>query len=606
MKKIWIIILLCISISANAQQITFSHQSGFYSEGFSLEINTSSPLPSDYSIRYTTNGFDPTSQSTLYSAPFFLDSNCYSNFNLFAIQNAPDDIWAPPSSVEHIIVVKAAIFDSYGIKHGNIITASYVISSLLGRNILLPVMSICVDSAALLSHESGIFIPGRFFDPSDPHWTGNYYQSGSEWERLAHIDYLIDSKSTLSQYCGIRTHGGNSRRLMQKGFTLYAREDYGTKNFNYSFFENYSISKFKRLSLKPMSSSWTNAGIQDWLSQMLAQGYSFDHLAVQPIVLFLNGEYWGIYLLEEKPDEHYVDNHYGFNNDDIDLIGNWFGLEENGSNQAFLSMMDYLKDADLKDQEAYNNFIRTINFDAFIDYQLFEMFIGNSDWPANNMRCWQYDDSPWQWIFYDGDACFSKFDAIDNAFCEAPSDEWPSNSQSTLMFRRLCENDNCVAYVIAKMEQMLNSLSYNKVVSIIDSAQLYLENEINHQIARFHYPTSTQDWDMEINDIRRYFRQAPTIMRSKLCDYLEIADNTISNISLFPNPMSSRATIQFESEKSGFTIIKIFDLHGNQRLEKVVSISSGKNDIQLTPILPIGLYIVRIGNTSIKLVIGNF
>ena len=600
LKSFFSILLLLIPTLSVAQSVEFSHPSGCYSDCFFLEITPTSPLPPDYSIHYSTNGFDPTVSHPLYTSPLFLDDKLYSSFPLFSVQNTPDDLWNPPSDVEHILVVKAAVFDASGTRVSNITTASYAIDTLLGRSIQIPIVSICVDSAALLSEDEGIFIPGSHFDPSAPHWTGNYYQSGSSWERLAHIDFMAEGRLSFSQYCGIRTHGGNSRRLSQKGFSIYAREEYGAKNFKYSFFDSYAFSKFKRLCLKPMCSSWSNAGIQEWLCQMMALDFSFDHLAVQPVVLFINGEYWGIYWLEEKPDEHFVDNHYGFDNDAVDLIGNWFGLEENGSNQDFHSMMDYLQDADLSDQDAFNAFIPTISLESFIEYQLFEMFVGNSDWPANNMRCWHSREHPWQWIFYDGDACMMKTDALSNAFSEALADEWPSNAQSTLLFRRLCENETCVALVISKMEQLLTQLRYKRVGAMIDSAQLYLEEEIVHQITRFQYPSSVQDWEAAIRDIRTYFQNIPPSLRAEVCKRLEVKDNSLSDIRIFPNPMRKNASIRFHSQHAGFTILKVFDLHGNQLFENLIPIVSGSNEVSLSIPLPDGLYIAQIGETSIK------
>lgn len=104
-------------------------------------------------IRYTTNGFDSTSSSLIYSASIFLDSTCYSKFNLFSVQNSPDSDWNPPHAVEHIIVIKAALFDSNGNRKGDISTANCIIKDLIGRHIDLPVMSICSDSTSLLSQD---------------------------------------------------------------------------------------------------------------------------------------------------------------------------------------------------------------------------------------------------------------------------------------------------------------------------------------------------------------------------------------------------------------------------------------------------------------------
>lgn len=590
-----------LSFMALGQSVVFSHPAGYYADSFQLALTPSSQLEEGYTIRYTLNGFDPKANSRLYVAPILLDTSCFSEHRLYAVRNCPPSLWNPPDTVAHIIVVRAAIFDPRGTRISSIQTASYFIQNLCHKAASLPILSICVDSAALLSQVSGIFVLGIYFNPENDQWTGNYYLTGKNWEKIAHLDYFSPSDHLLSLHCGIRAHGGNSRRFMQKGFSLYAREEYGKKNFGYAFFPNTNFKKYKRLCLKPLASSWTDAGIQDWLSQLMARSLKFDHLAVRPITLYLNGEYWGIYLLEEKPDEHFVENHYGYEDDDVDLIERWSGLVLNGIGTGFSQLMDFVDKSDLSIDENYQHLCRLIDLSAFIDYQLFEMFIGNHDWPANNMRCWQYRDTPWRWIYYDGDGAMGSVNSMDNIFCEDEGDGWPSNAQSTLLFRKLLCNSNFSQKLIQRLEEILNLLNPSALSYLIDSTQSVLATEIPYQIARFGYPQSVASWNEDIRNIRTYFSQAPQAMQSKLHDKI----NHYHSLKIYPNPIKSDFIVQYFSSHSGQERAIVSDLMGRTVLSLVQPVQKGLNHIPFHLNIPAGVYVLRIGQHSAKIIVGD-
>ena len=65
-----------------------------------------------YTIHYTFNGNTPTADDALYATPITLSTQCYSTSHIYQIQNCPDILWQPADSVEHIIVLRAALFDS--------------------------------------------------------------------------------------------------------------------------------------------------------------------------------------------------------------------------------------------------------------------------------------------------------------------------------------------------------------------------------------------------------------------------------------------------------------------------------------------------------------
>ena len=317
------------------------------------------------------------------------------------------------------------------------------------------------------------------------------------------FEFYETDNTGVNQKAGIRTHGGNGRKLQQKCMKIYARDEYGKKRFKHQFFETIPDSSFKHLIFKPFTSSWTYSGINDYLSNQIAARLNLETVASRPVALYLNGEYWGIYYIHEKPDERYLEDHQHVDIEDINLIEDWHGTCEAGSNDNFLALYDYIANNDLTDPEAYAYVASQMDLGNFIDYQIFEIFTANLDWPANNMRCWQEGDGPWRWIFFDGDIGLIKkeFDAFANATYDGPS-SYPSSSTCTLFLRKLLENESFKVDFINRFNQLLHSVfAYETTKPLKDKAFETLKGEIPNQVARFHNPDSLQLWEQHMDGI---------------------------------------------------------------------------------------------------------
>lgn len=504
-----ICLLTCVLPVAAQVSLAFSKPGGFYPETFTLSIEAENGGDASLQIRYTLNGAVPTANSLLYKHPLAMDHTLYSSSNIYKIPNAIPQYQSPiPEEVEHIIVVRAAAFNAAGDRCSEVITASYLIAPLLGRKIQLPVLSLCVDSFDLYDLDKGIFVPGNSFDPAQPDVTGNYYRKGHENEKEGYMEF-IDGQASFSQTCGVRTRGNRGRRYTQKGLSLYARKEYGQRRFSPVFEDdNFTV---KRLSLKPFSCAWTPMGFQDLYCQQQAKYFSsFGSLKARPIVLFLNGEYWGIYFLEEKPDERYLEDHFGVDRNRVSLVEDWAGHNGDGDiDSAFAAMMDWLRTANLSDNQQYEQLSKMVDVGSFTDYVLFETFIGNRDWPANNMRCWSEDGSPWQFIFFDGDAIRTKnFDVVENALYDRDDKTWPTSAEATLLLRRLLQNPGYRAFFVERLDEIHRRFSLAPRVDreIFAQTAASLKSEIPYQSKRFGFPKSRSSWRQAVRHQRRYWR----------------------------------------------------------------------------------------------------
>ena len=322
-------------------------------------------------------------------------------------------------------------------------------------------------------------------------------------------------------------------------------------------------------------------------------------------MLFLNGEYWGIYYLKEKPDAHYLEDHFGNEDTDYNVVSNWYGYLVDGDTTGFIEMMRWVKDCDLTQEEQYARIGEMIDISSFIDYYCFELFIGNNDWPANNMRCYQLHDGRWRWIFFDGDDALAKmdFDVLENA-TSTINLGWPTDARSTLLFRKLLENKEFSKRFLTRFFELLSSqFTYRVTKAYYDDAAALVRGEVPSQCERFGLPLSLGQWEYDITAVDRFLRTRVENMIDRLRDFFEAEDNNTNIQVLYPNPVSDELHLILWSDGFAMNDIEVFDLMGRKLYSQKVVLMEGENYLDLSCPYASGIYILRFGNKTQKIVI---
>lgn len=603
-KTALFLVLCCVlmpwRLAAQSEKVLFSSPGGFYEDTFLLELACFYP---QNRIFYTLNGNTPTVRSNQYTDPLRMDASMYSHSDIYTIQVSPEDMVFIPDSVKHCIVIRAAVFDENDHLVSEVYTNSYFIRSLKCDTHGFPVVSICADSLDLFDYERGIMVPGVNFDSEHPSaWTGNYYMKGRDWERLSNVEFYELDNTGINQQAGLRTHGGNARRYPQKGFKIYAREEYGKKRFKHPFYESTDLESFKHLVLKPYRCAVTAGGMQDFICCQLARGLNFESPAVRPCVLFLNGEYWGIYYLEEKADERYLEDHFQVDVEQCDIICDWWPVTlELGSDEDYLALMDWLENADLAFQSNYEYLTEQIDLDCFIDYYAFELFINNLDWPANNVRFWRVNKGKWRWFFFDGDAGVSFLDYDVLAAAVYVGDQtWPSCTEATLFFRKLLENESFRNRFQQRFEFLLETkLSYDNTVPVLEYISEYLRPEIPNQSQRFQIPHHSSWWPPEITKIDQFLLNRPENLRVELNEflntYLQEPIPAEENFVCCPNPFDTQLKVYYRASEDIIQPLYVFDIMGRLVHTETIQCKKGLNEVPLELYFAPGIYVVQLG-----------
>lgn len=583
-----------VGVTAQNDTVIFSASGGFYEEVFQLELFNYYP---QNHIRYTVNGNSPTAQSPLYDEPLVLDERNYSKSDIFTIVNCPENEYFSVDSVQHCIVIRAAVFDAEDNCISRVATHSYFIRALGCDTHGLPAVSLCADSSDLFGYYRGIFVPGYWQSPTLPQWTGNYFGKGREWERLCNVEFYDQDNHGINQQAGLRTHGGASRRYQQKGMKLYAREEYGKKRFRYLFFEEMPIDNIKHFSLKPFrGSNWLQTGLNDALCHRVARFLDIDVLGTRAVVVFLNGEYWGIYYLEEATDGHFLEDHYGFNPDSCNIIKNWTTLDE-GDDTEWHNLYDWIENADLSQAEDYDYLCSKIDMHNFIDYLIFELYSSNVDWPANNVRCWQTDDRKWRWMFFDGDGCFFRdWDVFAN-IVDTSDHLNPSNATATLFYRRLLKNDDFVESLRSRFEDLMNHwLNYTHTGTPLSALRDEIEGEIANQSYRFGFPVNDSVWSEDADKIDAFLQTRNQVMEEQILAFLSLLSaEAPESFSCYPNPFSEQLYLWATSDKQKEEDLCVFDLMGRCVYQERVFLESGMNHLRVQFDAAPGVYVLRMG-----------
>ena len=536
-----------LSFCESIPEPVFSVPEGIYEQPFELEIYA----PADYSIYYTTDGSTPTTRSFRYKKRLYVDPKKNLNKNILYIPTSL--IWRPPFGKQnHCTVLRARCFKN-GVGYGpvkNMIYSSPDITRHQGFNVI----HLLIEPDSLFSPKKGIYVVGeKFYSkkayatldrmPDDfKHWLeppANYYERGNRWRRPAVFILMDLSGKTLFEQNVITNVRGNVSRTMP-GKALEIRAD-NLKDtvLAYPFFNELSDSLYKRLLLRNGGFDFRVTMFRDDLMHRLANNATkLDVQASEPSVLYINGNYWGIYNMREKLDEHYLAGKYATSLQNISIINNrvydskqftlYYGDES--SLESFNELLSFIKENSLANHEAYHAVCSQIDVDNFIDYMILETFFANWDWPYNNVRLYRFahqtefmkqhgiDAGKWRCFFLDldGGMDIDMYTSI-NMF------DWLRDKlvldAVTQIFFGLMENDDFKEKFIARYEYLIkNHLSSEKMIEQINLFEAIYQQEMKRQIARWRNLRFIQSWQYYVETLRIFARERPAFVLEQLKD----------------------------------------------------------------------------------------
>jgi len=532
------------SYSGLIEPISFSHDPGFYSESFLLDLYHSDP---NVVIYYTLDGSNPTPESELYSGPIeiydrSIEDNVYSMIPTNTWPGSHSRGWNPPAG----LVKKGTTIRAVAVKNGFIpyeINGSFFVFPEKEETYPLPVFSIITDPANLFDDSIGIYVPG--INHTGDAGTGNFRERGIEWERPAHLSFFEDGEEVISQEVGLRIHGGYTRRFPQKSLRVYARSTYGENTLDYDFFGDGDFESYKRLLLRQSGNDWNFSMFRDGTIQDIWEHVGMEGQRFRPAVAFINGEFWGLHHIRERQDKHYLNRKFGLKEDEIDILTRNRVVKE-GDSLHYQAMIDFISANDMTSDAVLDQLGTMMDLGNFMAYYTLQCYCGNTDWPHNNIDYWRKrtdytpdapygHDGRWRWLVYDLDRCLGYSNVNTNMINWITSPTGNNRGAwATFVIRSLLENQRFRYEFINRMADHLNStLNEERVLDYIETNRSSIVNVIEEHIERWRRPQSITSWNSQVNSMRNFAQQRPVRMRNHIRSYFQISSNI--NITLDVN-----------------------------------------------------------------------
>ena len=436
---------------SNVNVPKFSRISGFYCSDFKLKLISEE----NNEIYYTDDSTDPrTSNSSQKYKDYILiyDKSLEPNIYSAIGQNDSSPVsiavrghYTPPFyPVDKAMIIRAVAKNSKG-EYSDIITKTYFVTNqLLGKYEDLTVVSLVTNPENLFDPEFGIYVSGNQYQEAwrravennetekfNSRWAGsNFQMKGKEWERETFMTIFDKGDINVQQKIGLRIKGAVTRLSPSKSFNIFARKKYGKSTIETDLFNDKDKNIYGNLKSSYRALSFRNINSPSRYKDKIGEDLfnereGLTYTAMKNVVIFLNGEYWGFYLIQEKFDSDFISQKYLLPKDNI-VIGKSRGIEDGDENEYnnFIYFCGNYSKKDVSNEKIYEEIKNYIDIDSFVELFANGLYTGNTDWPGNNDGEWKYLDEPIEgnkysdgkWRFYIFDLDLSMNSPNSNTF----------------------------------------------------------------------------------------------------------------------------------------------------------------------------------------------
>ena len=410
----------------------FSIDGGYVTSGTEIKLTTND----NSEIYYTTNGSFPNKNSEKYTKPIKIDKTT---------------------------VIKAISYKD-----------NYIESSIISRTFKTD-RKHDIAYISISSDYNSLFGGGGLLS----NWTSNAEK------KVSFEFYDKDGKLGTSFLANAKLSGMDSRKEPQKSISIYLRKRYGQSFVNYPFFPENEYHEYSSIVLRNAGEDPKGVRIMDAaISRILDKEMDIDKQAYRPVVVYLNGSYYGIYNMREKLNGDYVESKFGIDNNAIDLIK--YSTPVSGNLSEYNRIVNYINNHNPADKETYEYIKTHIDVNELANYMIVESFFGNTD--LGNIRYWKAkNNGKWRWMLYDMDWSLWNM-GLDMGY-PIKSGGIPAAtylSSSINITRKLYKNSEFKDMYLKNVAKCLKStFKPDRMNKIVDELASEIENEMTYHIKRW-------------------------------------------------------------------------------------------------------------------------
>ncbi len=270
---------------------------------------------------------------------------------------------------------------------------------------------------------------------------------------------------------------------------------------------NHSIDKIKAIRLRNSGNDFENTMLKDLSITQLAinAGLDIDLTYGEPVLVYINEEFYGLMNLRTEANTNGMAGLHQVDKSDVTLakITTQELLKKDGDFNRIDALLEAIENKNI----AYLK--NEIDLKSFIDYMIFQSYIGNTDWPHNNARFYAIDGGKFRFVLFDLDNASrlnlgkSPVNLIDN---------FRSSNILGDLFMALYEDKNDDTFqrnFLERYREILRSgeISADKLEKIVDENASRIEAVIAHQIAKYNAPRTSLEWRIELDKMLILFRE---------------------------------------------------------------------------------------------------
>lgn len=378
----------------------------------------------------------------------------------------------------------------------------------------LDVVTLVTDPDNLFSYYTGIYTAGIGGETGEyPYYTANYW---NDWERPATVSLFPQEGEGFSEGCGIKIHGAFSRAQEKKSLAVLFRGSYGSSELVYPLFGEDGLDTYEAFVLRSGGQDAFMARMRDEVITSLASDYT--DLAVQryrPVVLYINGNYWGLHFIREKISEQFVAGNYNVRADEVILAeGN------GGASEEYLEMVRFAATHDMRKQENYDHLCSLMDVEQYTDYIIAQICIGNTD--NSNVKFFKAGDGKWTWILYDTDLAM-RFTGHDTVAAHLnPAGSGSVGSLHTTLINALLRREEYKEYFLTRFAWQLNNIwSEEQLLGRIDAMEQLLDATVQRDCQRWR--RSYEDWQSYVRSLRYFAHNRQDYLHYCLRNYFSLS-----------------------------------------------------------------------------------
>ena len=401
--------------------------------------------------------------------------------------------YTKPITITKTTVFRVAAFEP-GASRSEIVDLTYLIN----EKDNLSTVCVVTNPDNLWDYYTGIYADGPGISDTEPYHGANFWKN---WEKSSTVSLFEEDGSVgFSEACGLKIFGGFSRANSKKSLACMFRGKYGASSLEYPLFGDKGVDEYQSFILRAGGQDAYGTRMRDEVITSLASDYlGIPVQQYRPVVLYLNGEYWGIYFIREKLTDQYVAANFNVAAEDV-ILSEWTG----GNSSTYTKLQNYARSNDLSQKKHYDYVLSQINEDNYTDYVITQMWIQNTD--MGNVKFFRTDTLEWHWALYDTDISFRDPTKDTTKTNLVKNDIWSSDFKSRVLVVKLLKNAEYRDKFIRRVAYQVNTVWNEEVViARIDEFQALLEPDMSKECKR--WSGSVSSWKGRVEKLRDFARK---------------------------------------------------------------------------------------------------